>query len=133
MSKRSGPDISGILHDIPERHLRHAVKHFRMDRDLRKDIEEHLRRLDEARARDPDPDPTDRATSGARATADREALHRVAGMIRAYREEVQQALKTTYREMTLRHHPDRGGSHEAMIAIIEMYDRLNALMKRLSK
>jgi hypothetical protein len=48
---------------------------------------------------------------------------------RAFREQLQEVLKTTYRELALRHHPDRGGSHEAMIAVNEMYERLNGLLQ----
>lgn len=33
-------------------------------------------------------------------------------------------VKTIYRELSLKHHPDKGGSHEAMIAINEFYERL---------
>jgi tryptophan 2,3-dioxygenase len=133
MSQPSGPDHTRFLYDIGEHHLRWALKNVKLHRDLRKDIEEHLRRLDEARARHADPEPGHRAPAGERARMAAEALHRAADRTRVYRAEVQDALKTAYRELTLRYHPDRGGSHEAMIAINEMYDRLNTLIARLSK
>lgn len=33
-----------------------------------------------------------------------------------------------YREMSLRFHPDRGGSHEAMVAVNACYERLKELL-----
>jgi hypothetical protein len=36
-------------------------------------------------------------------------------------------IRTCYREMALRFHPDRGGSHEAMVAISIAHDRLKEL------
>jgi hypothetical protein len=37
-------------------------------------------------------------------------------------------LKSLYREMSRRYHPDHGGSHEAMIAINDMYSRLQEIL-----
>jgi hypothetical protein len=36
-------------------------------------------------------------------------------------------IRTWHREMVLRYHPDRGGSHEAMQAINDAHDRLKEL------
>jgi uncharacterized protein (DUF3820 family) len=36
-------------------------------------------------------------------------------------------IRTWHREMALKYHPDRGGSHEAMTAIAFAYDRLKQL------
>ena len=35
-----------------------------------------------------------------------------------------QDIKRRFRELAKTHHPDRGGSHEAMIALLEEYNRL---------
>jgi hypothetical protein len=37
-----------------------------------------------------------------------------------------------YREMTLTFHPDRGGSHEAMVAVSQAHDRLRVLLKEMA-
>jgi hypothetical protein len=37
-------------------------------------------------------------------------------------------IRTWYRQLTLEHHPDRGGSKEAMQAINEAHDRLKRLV-----
>jgi hypothetical protein len=38
-------------------------------------------------------------------------------------------IRTWYREMTLKFHPDRGGSHQAMVAISEAHERLKELVE----
>jgi hypothetical protein len=37
-------------------------------------------------------------------------------------------LATWYREMSLKHHPDRGGSNEVMQIINDLYDRLKRVL-----
>jgi hypothetical protein len=39
-------------------------------------------------------------------------------------------VKTWYRDLSLKYHPDRGGSNAAMIIVNEAYDHLCSLMKR---
>ena len=38
-------------------------------------------------------------------------------------------IDSWYRGLVMKYHPDRGGSHEAMIAVNEMYERLNGLLQ----
>ncbi len=41
---------------------------------------------------------------------------------------VKKVVQRCYREMTMKWHPDRGGSHESMIAIGDFHDRLQELL-----
>jgi hypothetical protein len=43
---------------------------------------------------------------------------------------VRDCLKVIYRELSLRYHPDRGGSHAAMIAVNHMHERLQEELSR---
>jgi Putative quorum-sensing-regulated virulence factor len=63
---------------------------------------------------------------------DRPVVPRPAGVDgrEAARREVLAALKAAYREMAMRHHPDRGGSHQAMIGVNALYERLEELLGR---
>jgi DnaJ-class molecular chaperone len=46
------------------------------------------------------------------------------------RKQIGRALKDAYREAAMRHHPDRGGSHDAMVAINNLYERLAEILGR---
>jgi hypothetical protein len=46
------------------------------------------------------------------------------------REQIGRALKDAYREATMRHHPDRGGSHDAMVAVNYLYERFEEILGR---
>lgn len=41
-------------------------------------------------------------------------------------EELRERIRRTYRELALKYHPDRGGNTEAMQALNDYYQRLNA-------
>jgi DNA gyrase inhibitor GyrI len=49
---------------------------------------------------------------------------------KAAREGIRAALKAAYRELAMRHHPDRGGSHQAMIGINALYERFEEILGR---
>jgi hypothetical protein len=48
----------------------------------------------------------------------------------AARDVIRGVLKAAYRELAMRHHPDRGGSHEAMIGINALYERFEEILNR---
>jgi hypothetical protein len=115
-----------LLARIPEDYLRWVLEHADPDWRLRDAIQASLRARAWNRAR------SGRGDGSAPTRTEKEyveAMLKGFDRIAEYRQEVQVALKTTYRELALRHHPDRGGSHEAMVAVNEMYERLNELLQ----
>jgi uncharacterized protein (DUF3820 family) len=96
------------LDAVPEFYLRWAVENLRnIDLHLRRALREALAEHEAAQAHQADR--SQRAPTGG-ALIDLPAL-----------------IKTWHREMALRFHPDRGGSHEAMVAISIAHDRLKGL------
>lgn len=112
------------LDEIPEDYLEWLLENADLRPQLIYAVEGSLRLRARRRAWARSAKTADRPSSWDQLRAALAALARE----RAFRELLQEALKTTYREMALRHHPDRGGSHEAMVAVNEMYERLNGLL-----
>jgi len=44
-----------------------------------------------------------------------------------------EVLRRWYRELSLKYHPDRGGSHEAMVAVNDAHERLQRMVRELGR
>jgi Putative quorum-sensing-regulated virulence factor len=107
-----------FVSEVPTEYLRWVLAHMDINGTLRRSIEYEVRRRRpyfSSRFFIPPVSPIDRDTD-------------LRSFKEDYRLKVRTALKTAYREMALRYHPDRGGSHEAMLAVNDLYERFNALI-----
>jgi hypothetical protein len=107
------------LGEVPADYLQWVLANAMIDSSLRWRIELELARR---------PPPTsDRAIARPSSEVDREAEWR--SFKDSYRLTVREALQTAYQEVSVRHHPDQGGSHDAIGAVNDLYERLNALIE----
>src|SRR5262245_3794525 len=107
------------LGEIPADYLQWVLAYAQIDGSLRWRIEQDL-------ARRP-PQFSNRAIVRPCAEVDREAEWR--SFKDSYHRTVREALETAYQEVSLRHHPDQGGSHDAIGAVNDLYERLSALIE----
>jgi Putative quorum-sensing-regulated virulence factor len=116
MRMRFGKYKGRRLEDIPADYLQWVLDNAHPDGMLRRAIQERLSRLP--------PDLPRGESPYLRRFLMKKSIEE------SFREKIRQALKAAYREMALRHHPDRGGSHEAMIAVNDLYERFEEILAR---
>jgi hypothetical protein len=97
--------------DVPDDYLQWCLHEATSLRDWqRQAIAAELKRRRQASARPPPPPPPP------------------AGAV--LKRDVEVALTTWFRRASLKHHPDRGGNHQAMVVVNEVYEELRELLLR---
>lgn len=111
-----------LIEDIPTPYLAWLLRAVNLERWLETAALEEIERRRQSRA-SRNREGRRRACSGSSGHGSDGATHQLPATFPA-------ALQKCHREMVMRFHPDRGGSHEAMVAINVCFDRLQELLSQ---